>query len=232
MMPPAQNRPSTQDHLDIEDVRNNIFILKDGSCGIILQTTAVNFSLLSEGEQDAIIYAYAGLLNSLTFPIQIVITSQKKNIASYLALLNDQKLKIKNPLLKNQLEKYYLFVQKMVTENEVLDKKFYLVIPFSSLELGISSTLSSSFKKKSGLPFEKEFIIQKAQAALIPKRDHLISQLTRLGLQTKQLTTPQIIKLLFEYYNPDSGGIDFNQNPDYTAPIIQAAISQEAPPKP
>ena len=78
MMPPAQNRPSTQDHLDIEDVRNNIFILKDGSCGIILQTTAVNFSLLSEGEQDAIIYAYAGLLNSLTFPIQIVITSQKK----------------------------------------------------------------------------------------------------------------------------------------------------------
>ena len=95
-------------------------------------------------------------------------------------------------MLKNQLEKYYLFVQKMVTENEVLDKKFYLVIPFSSLELGISSTLSSSFKKKSGLPFEK-FIIQKAQAALIPKRDHLISQLTRLGLQTKQLTTRKLL---------------------------------------
>ena len=78
-MPPAQNRPSTQDHLDIEDVRNNIFILKDGSCGIILQTTAVNFSLLSEGEQDAIIYAYAGLLNSLTFPIKSWLPVRKKH---------------------------------------------------------------------------------------------------------------------------------------------------------
>lgn len=229
MINPAPVRASTQDHLDIEDVRNNLFILKDGSCGLILQTTAVNFSLLSEGEQDAIIYAYAGLLNSLTFPIQIVIKSQKKNIGSYLALLNDQKPKIKNPLLRNQLEKYYLFIQKTVQENEVLDKKFYLVIPFSSLELGLKSTLSSTVRKRTGLPYDKDFIIQKAQTSLIPKRDHLISQLTRLGLQTRQLTTPDIIKLFFEYYNPESGGIDFGQASDYSAPLVQAAVSPETP---
>jgi len=226
---PAPIKASTQDHLDIEDVRDNIIILKDGSCSLVLQTTAVNFSLLSEGEQDAIIYAYAGLLNSLTFPIQIIIRSQKKDINAYLALLNAQKPKIKNPLLKNQLEKYYQFIQKTVQENEVLDKKFYLVIPFSSLELGISSTLKSSVKKKSGLPFDKEYILQKAKNKLIPKRDHLISQLVRIGLKTKQLTTPELIKLLFQYYNPDSGSVDFNQASDFNAPIIQAAVSQESP---
>ena len=109
---PPRNLPSTQTHLDIEDIRDNLVILKDGSCCLILTTTAVNFSLLSEGEQDATIYAYAGLLNSLNFPVQILIRSQRKNIASYLNLLNQQKQKISNSLLKNQLEKYYAFIQK------------------------------------------------------------------------------------------------------------------------
>ncbi|HCQ92586.1 TPA: hypothetical protein DIU13_01235, partial [Candidatus Beckwithbacteria bacterium] len=126
-MPPAPIKASTQDHLDIEDIRNDLVILKDGSCCLILQTTAVNFSLLSEGEQDATIYAYAGMLNSLTFPVQILIHSQKKNIQSYLALLNTQEQKIKNPLLKGQLVKYRDFITQTVKENDVLDKKFYIV---------------------------------------------------------------------------------------------------------
>lgn len=228
-MQPAPITASTQEHLDIEDIRDNIVILKDGSCCLLLQTTAVNFSLLSEAEQDAIIYAYAGLLNSLTFPIQIVITSQKKNIANYLALLNSQKQKITNPLLKLQLEKYHAYIQKTVAENEVLDKKFYLVIPFSSLELGIASTLTSSFKKKSGLPYDKATILTKAKNSLIPKRDHLIKQLTRIGLKAKQLATPDLIKLFFSYYNPDSGNVDFNDQTDYSAPIVEAAISGDKP---
>lgn len=226
---PAPVTASTQDHLDIADIRDNLVILKDGSCCLLLQTTAVNFSLLSEAEQDAIIYAYAGLLNSLTFPIQIVITSQKKNIASYLSLLAAQKQKIANPLLKAQLEKYYAFVQKTVAENEVLDKKFYLVIPFSSLELGISSTLASSVKKKPGLPFDKDTIITKAKNSLIPKRDHILKQLARIGLKARQLATPDLIKLFYRYYNPDSGSVDFAADAGYDAPIVEAAISEEKP---
>lgn len=221
---------STQNHLDIDDIRDNLVILKDGSCCLILQSTAVNFSLFSEGEQDATIYAYAALLNSLTYSIQIVIKSQKKDINSYLSLLNAQKQTISNPLLKTQLEKYYQFIQKIVQENEVLDKKFYLVIPFSSLELGVSSALSSTFKKRSaGLPFPADYIIQKAKNSLFPKRDHLISQLARLGLKAHQLTTPELIKLFYQAYNPDSGTIDFPDNAGYTAPLVTAAINPLPP---
>ena len=228
-MNPAPIKSSTQDHLDIEDIRDNLVLLKDGACCLLLETTAVNFSLLSESEQDAIIYAYAGLLNSLTFPIQIVVTSQKKNIANYLALLAEQKIKIANPLLKQQVGKYYEFVKKTVAENEVLDKKFYVVIPFSSLELGISTALSSSFKKHPGLPFDKQSILTKAKNSLIPKRDHLLKQLTRIGLKAKQLTTPDLIKLFYNYYNPDSGAIEFDAAAAYDAPIVEAAISEEKP---
>lgn len=228
-MNPAPVRASTQDHLDIEDIRDNLVLLKDGSCCLLLQTTAVNFSLLSESEQDAIIYAYAGLLNSLTFPIQIVVTSQKKNIANYLALLASQKQKITNPLLKTQVERYYEFVKKTVAENEVLDKKFYLVIPFSSLELGVSTALTASIKRKPGLPFDKQSILTRAKNALVPKRDHLLKQLTRIGLKAKQLTTPDLIKLFYNYYNPDSGAIEFDAAAEYEAPIVEAAISEEKP---
>ena len=228
-MNPAPVRSSTQDHLDIEDIRDNLVLLKDGACCLLLETTAVNFSLLSESEQDAIIYAYAGLLNSLTFPIQIVVTSQKKNIANYLALLAGQKQKISNPLLKTQVERYYEFVKKTVAENEVLDKKFYLVIPFSSLELGVSTALTASIKRKPGLPFDKQSILTRAKNALIPKRDHLLKQLTRIGLKAKQLTTPDLIKLFYNYYNPDSGAIEFDAAAEYEAPIVEAAISEEKP---
>lgn len=228
-MNPAPITASTQDHLDIEDIRDNLVLLKDGSCCLILTTTAVNFSLLSESEQDAIIYAYAGLLNSLTFPVQIVITSQKKNIGNYLSLLNTQKQKISNPLLRTQLEKYYNYVQKTVAENEVLDKKFYLVIPFSALELGITSTLTSSIKKKPGLPFDKQAILTRAKNALIPKRDHILKQITRIGLKAKQLTTPDLIKLFYSYYNPDSGNVEFDAGAGYETPIVEADISEEKP---
>ncbi|MCX6817037.1 MAG: hypothetical protein NTZ93_04170 [Candidatus Beckwithbacteria bacterium] len=224
----APNVGSTQDHLDIEDIRDNLVLLKDGSCCVILQTTAVNFSLLSETEQDATIYAYAGLLNSLTFPIQLVIKSQKKDINAYLVLLNSQKQKISNPLLKNQLDQYYEFVKKTVSENEVLDKKFYLVIPFSSLELGLSSALGSVLRSKKASPtLPKDYILQKARTSLIPKRDHLISQLTRLGLKARQLTTPELIKLFYLSYNPDSGSVDFPENAGYDAPIISANVNPE-----
>jgi len=228
-MPTAPIQSSTQGHLDIETVHDNIAVLKDGSCCLILQTTAVNFSLLSEGEQDAIIYAYAGLLNSLTFPIQIIIRSQRKNVSSYLALLNAQESKIQNPKLKNQLQKYSQFIQKIVKENEVLDKKFYIVIPFSALELGIASTLTSTVKKKPGLPFDKEHILEKAKTALFPKRDHILGQLTRLGLKARQLTTSEIIKLFYLYYNPNGNSADFSGNTKHDTPIVQAAVSPEKP---
>jgi hypothetical protein len=223
-MNPAPIKASTQDHLDIEDITQNLVILKDGSCALVLQTTAINFSLLSEPEQDATIYAYASLLNSLTFPIQILIRSQRKNINSYLALLTAQEAKITSPKLKTQLQNYRQFVQKTVQENEVLDKKFYIIILFSSLELGITSALGS-LRKKPGLPMAKEHIIQRATTSLSPKRDHLLGQLSRLGLKARQLTTPELIKLFHSAYNPQAGTAEFATKTKHPIPLVQAAVA-------
>ena len=86
---------TTQDHLDVETIQDDLVILKNGICSVVIQASAINFGLLSEEEQDATIYSYAGLLNSLSFPIQIMIKSEKKDISAYLELLSTQEKKLK-----------------------------------------------------------------------------------------------------------------------------------------
>ncbi len=187
-------RGSTQDHLEIADIRDGFLLLKDGSVALVIQISAVNFGLLSEREQEAIIYAYAGFLNSLNFSVQIVIRSQQKDISKYIALLEDESKKQTNPLLVEQIKKYKDFVLQTVKENNVLDKKFYITIPFSSLELGPKSVVKK-------IPAEE--IIQKAKTALEPKRDHILRQLGRLSLRARQLTTSELTDLFYEIYNQD-----------------------------
>jgi len=206
-MDPAQIpiRATTQEHLPIEDIKDDLVILKDGSCALILSVSSVNFDLLSEKEQEAIIYAYGALLNSLTFPIQIFVRSHRKDISSYLEILkNQEKQKAGSPLLAKLINNYRQFVAEMVKKNNVLDKKFYVVIPFSALELGVGPTLTSIFKKSHSLPFEKEYILPKAKDSLYPKRDHLIRLFGRLGLVVRQLANQELIGLFYNIYNQET----------------------------
>src|SRR3990167_5717974 len=196
-------RSSTQTFTEIEDVAHDLILFVDGSAAMVLKTTAVNFGLLSEKEQEAMIYAYAGLLNSLSFPVQILIRSQHKDVTSYLRLLEEQEIKQKNPKLASSINSYRLFVAETVKEKKVLDKKFYVVIPFSSLELGTSTKVLFGSKKR-GLPYPKEYIFDKALMVLSPKRDQLTRLLHRIGLRAMQLTNEQIVQLLFSIYNPES----------------------------
>lgn len=195
-------RGSTQEHLEIADIRDDLVLMKDGSVALIIRVSAVNFGLLSEKEQEAIIFAYAGLLNSLNFAIQILVRSQLKDISAYVALLDEEEKKQTNPLLRNQIVKYKEFVKQTVKENNVLDKKFYVVIPFSSLELGVGSTAGGLLKKKKNvLPMPPEVIIERAKTTLGPKRDHILRQLGRVGLRARQLTTSDLVGLFYGIYN-------------------------------
>ena len=117
-------RASTQEFLEIEDIKDEILILKDGSAALILETTAVNFGLLSEEEQDSLIYAYASFLNSLSFPLQIVILSKRMDISSYIELISQKQQKENNKIIKERLKRYKEFILSIVKENKVLEKKF------------------------------------------------------------------------------------------------------------
>lgn len=220
-MSPAQApiKATTQQHLDIEEIKDDLVILKDGSCCLVCQTAAVNFDLLSEAEQEATIFAYASLLNSLSSPIQILVRSQRKDVSGYLNLLATQERKVLGAKLKKQIRSYRNFVEKTVREKEVLDKKFYIVIPFSSLEMGPASVIAQARKK--GLPYSMEIILEKAKTALFPKRDHLVRQFSRLGLELKQLNAQDLIKLFYNIYNQEATGFEeFVSSAEYKAPVM------------
>lgn len=180
---------SSQKFIPIDDIKNDLILLKDGSVGMVIVTSAVNFGLLFETEQMAIIDSFAGLLNSLSFPIQIIIYSKRMDVSSYLKILADAAKNQNNPLLQKITLSYRSFVEGLIKEKNVLDKQFYICINITSIELGLG------FKNK-------EDKIKKALIALIPRRDHTLRQLNRLGLKARQLDTIELVKLFYDWYNP------------------------------
>ncbi|MBI2617659.1 hypothetical protein HYW55_06000 [Candidatus Gottesmanbacteria bacterium] len=210
-------RATTQDFLGIEDIADDILILQDGSAALLVETTAVNFGLLSEDEQDALIYAYASLLNSLSFPLQIVILSKRMDISSYIELITQVEETQVDVILKERLRRYKEFILSIVKENRVLEKRFYIVISFSSLELGVKG----AFGKKKKLPFSKDYILSRAKTSLLPKRDHLLRQLNRFGLRGRQLTTQELVEIFYNLYNPTMTGEKLGEISGYGKPLVE-----------
>lgn len=208
---------TTQDHIPIKDIVDDIVFLKDGGGALVLQVSAVNFGLLSEREQMAIIQSFAQMLNSLSFSIQIVIYSKRLNISSYLNLLDKAQRAQSNALLSQMITSYKQFIRTLIKENEVLDKKFYVVIPLFKLELGLVSS--------------KEILEQKIKTILMPRRDQVIRQLSRAGLLAEQLTTEKLIELFYEIYNETAPEIIQTQPIQLNQPASFRLPSQKPTPE-
>lgn len=205
---------TTQKHLSIGDIKDDIVLLKDAGAALVLQVSAVNFGLLSEREQIAIISSFAQMLNSLSFSIQIVIMSERLNIGSYLNLLDQAQKGQNNPLLSALITSYKQFIQTTIKENDVLDKKFYIIIPLSKLELGIIPT--------------KEALHQKVKTVLLPRRDQIFRQLNRVGLKAIQLSSGHLLELFFNIYN--GGGQQFSPPPPPVKLNAPNPITPTSPP--
>lgn len=223
-------KASTQEHLDIEDVIDDFVVYKTGWVGLVLTTTAVNFDLLSEAEQDATIYAYGAFLNSLTFPVQIMIRSKKADITAYFSHLAEAEAGQTNPDIKKQIVKYRDFLQSIIQQKTVLDKSFYLIINFNPMEKGVKGIGLTPQKTKN-----KMQIVADAKNSLYPKRDHVMKQMSRLGLTVKQLTTKDLIELFYDIYNPAPTGTQrvILDSASYTVPIVEPAVEipTSAPPQ-
>lgn len=218
---------TTQEFLDIYDISNNIVLLKDGSASMIISVNAMNFGLLAEQEQDAIIYTYASLLNSLNYPIQILIQSQTKDVSTYLDLLIKQEEKASSPSKKARISRYRAFVSQLIKERNVLDKKFYLIVSSSSLEMGLlpAQTVIPGAKGFDISSIEKTVLLERAQTILEPRRDHLLGQLGRIGLFARQIPTQEIIQIFYNNYNPEaSEGQQISDSNSYTTPMVTTSM--------
>jgi len=195
--PTSPIKASTQSFTEIEDIKDDVLLMKDFSASIVIKVGAVNFWLLSAEEQSSIIYSYAELINSLSFPVQIVILSKKMDISSYLEYLESMIISNKDDLMKKRLESYKEFIKTIIKKNSVLEKNFYFVVPFSPLELGVSGV---------GSGLKKEYVIARAKTSLYPKRDHLLRLLAKIGLRATVMQKQELTELFYNLYNPSATG--------------------------
>lgn len=187
---------TTQKFTEIVDIIDNVVLLAGGYACCIIEITATNFALLSQSEQDAKIYGYASLLNSLSFPIQILIRNKRVDISSYLKQLEEAQNTTTNMRLKNQIDQYRNFVNEMVTVNVVLNKQFYMIISYSSLEGGITAITPGKGGRNNSF-------FTTAQRTLMTKAQGLHGQLNQIAASAKILEKEDLIKLFYDIYNND-----------------------------
>jgi type IV secretory pathway VirB4 component len=210
--PTSPIKASTQHFIEVEEIKDDVVLLKDYSAITVIEVGAVNFWLLSQEEQISIIYSYSGLLNSLSFPIQVLILSKKMDISLYLDYISSHIKTQQNDLIKTRLTNYQEFIKTIIKKNTVLEKRFFFTIPFSPLELGISGATTSHLNK--------DYVISRAKTSLYPKRDHLMRLISKIGLRATILQRQELTELFYNLYNPSATGRELGLIESYTDVVL------------
>jgi len=195
---------STQKYVDVEEVKDGIIILKDGSLRAVLLVSSINFDLKATEEQDTIISQYQNFLNSLDFPLQIIISSRKLNIKPYMEYLKKKETQLSNELLIFQISEYQNFIKNLAEVSNIMSKFFYIVVPFHPVEnvktslfdrlLGTANTEMSIARRRE--------LFETCKNQLWQRVDHVTAGLGGTGVNVVLLKTEELIELLYNSYNP------------------------------
>lgn len=198
--------PATQRYLDIAEIREDAVIMKDGTLRAVLAVSSINFALKSEDEQQAVIAQYVQFLNTLEYPLQIVIHSRKLDIEPYLVKLQEFEKQQHNELLKAQMADYRNFVGELVSLGDIMTKSFYVIVPYSPL-----SDRRKGFFDRLGEAFSPAKLVRLRAGAfgerrqdLMQRTEHVMGSLQSLGLKSVLLDTQALIELFYRLYNPET----------------------------
>ncbi len=184
---------STQNFLEFDQIRNGVIILKNKGLRMILMVSSLNFALKSVEEQDAILYQFQNFLNSLDFSCQIIVQSRRLNITGYIDKLKTIGKKETNELLKVQIEEYIKFINKIVGGGSIMQKTFYVVVPFSISEIKTTREGGPSIN----IPTFSEEMFQRAKVQLLQRVEFTSLGLRSCGLRAIPLNTTEIIELFW-----------------------------------
>lgn len=198
---------STQNTLLISEIKDGVVVMKDGSLRGVILGSSINFDLMSTQEQESVEYAYQGFLNSLHFPVQIVIKSQKIDIGGYVEKLEGLRGEQANELLAGLMDDYIANIRSLVEEVNIMDKQFYIVVPyFPPMSVQKSTNLISNIRAA----FEATPVItvteedfRKYKIELSQRMALAASGLGQMGIRSLSLGTQELVDLYYGWYNPD-----------------------------
>jgi type IV secretory pathway VirB4 component len=200
---------AVQKFLPIAEIKQDTIMLKNGGIRAVLDVSSMNFSLKSEDEQQAIVNSHQEFLNTLTFPLQVVVRSSKLNVDGYIADLEDRASKQKNPLLKEQTMDYARFIDRLIDVSGIMQKKFYVIIPVdppgiakASFFSKYMSWLSPSDTREKALARKRTF--EEMNTKMRDRVNIVKSGLENIGLTCERLPTQQLIELFYKIFNPET----------------------------
>ena len=196
---------STQKFLNIAEIRDDLVLLNDGSVRGVLLVSSINFDLKSGDEQQAIIANYVNFLNSVDYPLQIVIQSRPLDIDEYLDRLKKVEREQTNELLRMQTADYREFVKELLTLEKIMSKRFYVIVPYNAVSdknRSFIARFSSVFSAAKVVTLSRKRFEEFGQQ--LDKRCNFVSAgLNSLGLRNERLETQALIELYYNSYNPD-----------------------------
>lgn len=211
MKPVSKNPNSTQNSLSLSEVRDSIVIMNDGTFRAVVACKSINFDLMSDREREGVEYSYQNFLNSLNFPVQILVRSQRVDIGPYIEKLVNTRRSQDNMLLGVLMDDYINFIDALAQEANIMEKSFYIVIPY--FPQGDAANLVEQgkgfFGKLFAQPQNKVTKIdtanyEKAKSELKRRVDTVTAGLFQMGVQSVQLDTRALGELYYNYYNPDT----------------------------
>jgi len=200
-----KNAPEVQKFVELKEIRDEVAILKDNSLKAICICSSINFDLLSITEQEAVIARFQEFLNSLDFPVQIVVSSRHFDIQNYLNQIRELEKKQTNELMRVQTSEYVNFVQSFVEFANIMSKSFYVVVPFRIVETreeGFGGRIKNIIGARK--PKKEKFAVEKFKQykTQLDQRINLITEgLQGLGIKSVPLNDEQLTELFYEFYN-------------------------------
>ena len=192
---------STQEFLEFEEIKDGIIILKNKALRSILMVSSLNFALKSEEEQASILYQFQSFLNSLDFSCQIFVQSRRLNMVGYLNKLAEIEKREKNELLKTQIAEYQEFIKSIIERGSIMQKAFYVAVPFSVMEIqGESTGKKGKFPKFIPALTREQF--GRARTQLLQRVEFVSLGLRRCGLQAIPLNTLEVAELFWGLHHP------------------------------
>jgi len=197
---------STQQYLNIAEIKDNTVVLKDGTLRAVLLVSSINFALKSEDEQNAVIDSYVRFLNNLSFTLQIVIQSRELDINNYLEYLKGKEKEQTNKLLKVQTADYIEYIKELTSLGKIMNKRFYVVVPYDPMtdkHKGFFSLLGEALKPATIIKL-KDKTFKNYQEMLDRRLDSVVGGLESLGVAVARLDTQSLIELYYKTYNPET----------------------------
>ena len=198
----------TQSFVPIEEIRDGIAILRDGSMRAIVMASSINIALKSLEEQEAILKQFQAFLNTLDFSLQMYVQSRRLDINPYLELLTQRESAQTNDLMKVQLREYIGFIKEFTRKKDIMTKSFFMVVPYDpplvNVKKGIASLLSGrDTTQKKASTGDDTFAENRTQ---LEQRIGIIEQgLRGIGIRTVVLNTDQVVDLFYHIFNPYEG---------------------------